>query len=483
MRLWYADGGLIPGGYAMSESIESPKERRWGRGTVPILLAVAVLIGCFAPRLWWKWQLGRELAELAEEGNAIDLATHLAQNSVPAGEVNAADLLAEPLEALRAALDGPGSSELSDILRAVFVENAEETFTPELAERVRIFLEPIQPLLAQIRAGGRFPHAAWPHDEIPTYSAYLGQLLLANRILRIEALLAASEENTQAAVDELASAVMLMGTLRGDLLLQSNHLYASGVAQTARDGLRMLHWGALGEAHLAQLEQVLGDVEPLENLRGALLGQCLIGMSWLRETPGWEIVFGEQFTYHSWGDTGLVGVMMAGGFRDGACLELVRGYRSLSNAWMDPGQPFKHQNTTRSGLGEYLPDLQGGRSVLSDLERTSEWLVMALTELRMIRIIFALERFRLAHVALPDSLDTLAPLYLREIPLDPWSAEPFHYRREGRDYVLYSVGPDNTDDGGNSAEPWAWYTRSQRQGGGHDYTYSTRMADSENETL
>ena len=36
---------------------------------------------------------------------------------------------------------------------------------------------------------------------------------------------------------------------------------------------------------------------------------------------------------------------------------------------------------------------------------------------------------------------------------DAFSAEELRYRVDGDHYVLYSVGPDLTDDGGNAA-PW-----------------------------
>ncbi len=49
---------------------------------------------------------------------------------------------------------------------------------------------------------------------------------------------------------------------------------------------------------------------------------------------------------------------------------------------------------------------------------------------------------------LPDSLQQLVPKYLPTAPLDPYSHGPLAYRRQGNGYLLYSVGPDGTDDGG-----------------------------------
>lgn len=63
----------------------------------------------------------------------------------------------------------------------------------------------------------------------------------------------------------------------------------------------------------------------------------------------------------------------------------------------------------------------------------------------------ALERSFLAHGSYPASLEPLVPGFLGMLPVDPWSGEPLRYRLtpgEGVGYVLYSVGPDGTDDGG-----------------------------------
>lgn len=61
----------------------------------------------------------------------------------------------------------------------------------------------------------------------------------------------------------------------------------------------------------------------------------------------------------------------------------------------------------------------------------------------------ALERYRLAHGNYPESLDALAPQFIAKIPHDIINGQPLHYRRtdDGK-FVLYSVGWNETDDGG-----------------------------------
>jgi hypothetical protein len=81
----------------------------------------------------------------------------------------------------------------------------------------------------------------------------------------------------------------------------------------------------------------------------------------------------------------------------------------------------------------------------------------------------ALERWRLAHGQFPETLDSLEPGLMAQLPHDIINGRPLKYHRtkEGR-FVLYSVGWNETDDGGSfglakNGEPgdpwtgdWVW---------------------------
>jgi hypothetical protein len=65
------------------------------------------------------------------------------------------------------------------------------------------------------------------------------------------------------------------------------------------------------------------------------------------------------------------------------------------------------------------------------------------------RVACALERFRLAHGNYPDTLDALTPQFIEKLPHDIINGQPLHYRLEPNgQFVLYSVGWNETDDGG-----------------------------------
>jgi hypothetical protein len=88
------------------------------------------------------------------------------------------------------------------------------------------------------------------------------------------------------------------------------------------------------------------------------------------------------------------------------------------------------------------------------------------------QIVCALERYRLAHGEYPETLDALVPQFIEKLPHDiiggqalqgsGSASQPLHFRRTGDgNFLLYSVGWNETDDGGTASDKmdqgdWVW---------------------------
>ena len=73
----------------------------------------------------------------------------------------------------------------------------------------------------------------------------------------------------------------------------------------------------------------------------------------------------------------------------------------------------------------------------------------AQTSVDLARVACSLERYRLANGQLPDTLEVLAPKFVAKLPHDVINGQPLKYRRtDDGQFVLYSVGLNETDDGG-----------------------------------
>lgn len=65
----------------------------------------------------------------------------------------------------------------------------------------------------------------------------------------------------------------------------------------------------------------------------------------------------------------------------------------------------------------------------------------------------AIQRYHLRSGHPPDSLDELFPQFLPESPHDWFGGRPLSYRRNDGNFILYSVGTDGNDDGGDAGFP------------------------------
>ena len=83
-------------------------------------------------------------------------------------------------------------------------------------------------------------------------------------------------------------------------------------------------------------------------------------------------------------------------------------------------------------------------------------------EVNEAQIVCALERYRLARGVYPETLDALAPQFIQKIPHDVIGGQSLHYRRsKDQKFLLYSVGWNESDDGGVSGNDrahgdWVW---------------------------
>jgi hypothetical protein len=72
-------------------------------------------------------------------------------------------------------------------------------------------------------------------------------------------------------------------------------------------------------------------------------------------------------------------------------------------------------------------------------------------EIRMLMIEFAARAFQEEKGQLPSTLAELVPDFLPAVPEDPFhEGQPLKYRASGEEFTVYSIGPDQKDDGGKS---------------------------------
>ena len=90
--------------------------------------------------------------------------------------------------------------------------------------------------------------------------------------------------------------------------------------------------------------------------------------------------------------------------------------------------------------------------------------VAAETQARLATTALAVRRYQLVHQRPPPKLDDLVPKFLPHVPVDPMDGKPLRYRTQANGgFLLYSIGLDGVDDGGD-ASPSAGSTTSSVYG-------------------
>ena len=129
-------------------------------------------------------------------------------------------------------------------------------------------------------------------------------------------------------------------------------------------------------------------------------------------------------------------------------------------------EPWKRKQAIETAEARY--NTSGILSILNWLTPPSARLIVinlqGMARMQVARTALAVERYRLATGQLPEDLSELVPSHLEEIPLDPFDGRPLRYKKRDGGYVVYSVGPDGTDDGGTERQP-------KRQGWKEDLPY------------
>lgn len=89
---------------------------------------------------------------------------------------------------------------------------------------------------------------------------------------------------------------------------------------------------------------------------------------------------------------------------------------------------------------------------VATISKTVAKALRAETQRSLVLSAIALKRYSLRHGKLPAKLDDLVPEFLQSVPVDYMDGKPIKYRpNDDGGFILYSVGEDGKDDGGDSS--------------------------------
>jgi hypothetical protein len=156
-------------------------------------------------------------------------------------------------------------------------------------------------------------------------------------------------------------------------------------------------------------------------------------------------------------------------------LRSLKGYQVLLGSFrnVEQGQPFNEVRlrqqadlaalgleSTNEEFGLFTSSAPGLDSMFSQAVVSLEGLLNRVFDAEVARQLtttaISLKRYQLRHNQYPTALSELVPELLPSVPRDPADGQPLHYRlNPDGTFLLYSIGSDGVDDGGNPSPPSA----------------------------
>jgi len=414
-----------------------------------VLLVVAV-----AAFLFWRRHLKSELQarldELKAAGYPVTCKELDAWYSIPAGAENAA----YPI------LDAAGYyTELADANRQVvpIVGKAElpqrsEPLADETRGVIGQFLADNSAALELLQEAAQIEHCRYPVDFTAGFNTLLPHLSDVRNLARLavlEAIFYAERHRPELAVQSIKCAFSVAGSLRNEPLPISQLVRVASQRNTVEGLERLLNRTTLTDPQLLELACQTVDAQCSDAMSLALAGELCHGV-YVFQKPQTQYAFFEAIN----GKAPLRPLLVAyraAGLADSDAVAYVDMMREYIRACELP-LSRRHKRMRAIDQDARYRNISSfhilARALMPALARAAELDLMAIAHVRTAQAAIAIERYRLATGVLPVSLADLVPEYLEAVPEDPFDGKALRYRKLEPGFVVYSIGPDQTDDGG-----------------------------------
>jgi hypothetical protein len=330
------------------------------------------------------------------------------------------------------------------------------------AADVLLALSSFNPALEELRQASLRPYARIPLNYENGFDA-AGELLpwLANmkrcaQFLQLRILAELENGQSEPALEDIKLLLRVTDSVREQPFLISHLVRTAMTAinlQPIYEGLAQHRWS---DAQLAELEQVLARQDYLADFQFAMRGEKIMAILSVEKQ---RITREMKSVDDSAGTNKIVTTSLRwapSAFFYGTELAFAQMHQQfivplvdLTNRVVVPAALRQALAAGQSQMKHYSYYKVQARMVFPAIAGSVNKFARIQSQLDLARVACALERFRLAHGSYPATLDALAPQFIEKLPHDLINGQPLHYRRtDGGQFVLYSVGWDEKDDGG-----------------------------------
>jgi hypothetical protein len=272
-------------------------------------------------------------------------------------------------------------------------------------------------------------------------------------MLDFDAMLRAEDEDADGALDSCRAVLVTARSIGTEPYLIAVLVRNAGVAISVACLERVLAQGEPSAAELAKIHDLLAseiDAPTLiEGMRGEragiheLLTEVDSGKVKMSAVVGGMRMGGLGNTWEEWLLDSVPGVWTDG---RAECLQL------LTEAVAAAKLPCEQQKPAFAELDNKIRTSKSHtvRLFIPSIAKVNESHRRIQTNLRCALVGIAAERYRIQHARWPATIaDLVADGLLKAVPIDPYDAQPLRCKRLPDGFVVYSVGPDGVDNGGN----------------------------------
>lgn len=333
------------------------------------------------------------------------------------------------------------------------------------AQDVLLALSRYDVLIDRLRQDSQLPYSRFPieynTDQLPD-SILLPHLSVIKQCARVLELRAIAELQNGQSDKALADVELMFRLADADhvepfLICHLVRLAIFRVSlQPIYEGLANHDWS---DSQLADLDSKLANFDFLNDYKLSMRGEmiCLQDgtMDYVRRHPGQIVNLADETTSPPPLMARILGEMIPNGLYYQNELHANRAmevyYLPIANTNQDILSPTALRDADTAVAAETHPwnpynVLEMSLRVLIGSSITTAYEQNAA---HLAQVAIALERYRLAHGQYPNSLDGLAPQFMIRLPHDIINGQPLHYQRTANgQFILYSVGWNEKDDGG-----------------------------------
>ena len=358
-------------------------------------------------------------------------------------------------------------SKLVDTSSDGWIEVSEAVSNPSrpISPEGKAYYEYNKPFIEIIRKGTRAETYKSPTDLRGGFECKIPNLLKMRMIGNLMAFQAREFDNagqTSEAIKELCDIIQF-----GDDYLHYGTLIPAiigiAISDISQEEMhRVVISGSLTETQLnglmGHLEALIDSYPTMDDSRDGEIVAGEFGLKKLSEKSGfWFMPYEEVFTHQQNDFNGKIRFMFTYGWINRTdIINAGDDYRAfIGETKRINALPYPQAKVEKDKFDSTVKQLNNyvSRMMLQNISCGVISYFDILAVRKGVYILAALQIYKIRHGAYPEMLSALAPGIIPEVPVDPFSGQPFKYKldKDGK-IILYSVGENIKDDNGDRRE-------------------------------